>query len=374
MSASPAWLEIDLDAIRQNTAAVGALVGPRTRVLAIVKADGYGHGAPAVAAAALRGGARALGVANLAEAVELHEAALRAPILILNAGLPETAEEVVRRGLVQTATTPESLTLLSAAAVAAEREARVHLKLDTGMGRLGLPPREAVGLLRAALAQPGLRVAGIFSHLATAEEADRSFARAQFAAFDAAAAAIREAGLPLPPRHLANSAGLLNFPEMRLDLVRPGLLIYGLSPGGALETGPDLRPALTWKTRVEFVKRVPAGTTVSYGRTWTARREAIVATLPVGYADGYPRALSNRGQGLVGGRRCPVVGAVCMDHIMLEVGEEVGVGDEVVLIGRQGVEELTANDLAEAAGTVVHEIVARLGRRLPRLYRGEASA
>jgi len=406
-----AWVEVDTTAIRRNTEAVCAFVGAGVQVMAIVKADGYGHGAVPVARAALAGGASCLGVANVVEGIELRAAGIAAPVLILGCGMPEQAAEVVEHDLAQTLATEEMARALSDAAAAAGREVAVHIKVDTGMGRLGVRPRDALAFARLVSTLHGLRVDGIYSHLATADHDDATYACGQARQFQEVLAELavgrawhamplHEAAPKTPLRHLANSAAVVRFPQMRLDLVRTGLLIYGLNPlpralsdpstgsgsgrpvpslcsGQALsaiegaESRPEIRltPALSWKTRIACIKSMPAGQRLSYGGLYTTKRPTRIACLPLGYADGYPRALSNIGSVLVGGRRCPVVGAVCMDQMLVELGEvEAKAGDEVVLIGEQMGERITANELAAAHGTVVHEIVARLGKRLPRVY------
>jgi alanine racemase len=288
---------------------------------------------------------------------------------VLGAGFPEQAGEVVRYGLSQTVANGEVPEALSRAAAQAGVQVGVHIKVDTGMGRLGIMPDEAATFARRLLALPGLRLEGVFSHLATAEEEDPAYALGQLARFQQALQGLQESGVQAPLRHIANSAGVVNFRQMHLDLVRPGLLAYGIAPG-CKNMPLRLRPALTWKSRLAFVKRVPKGTSLSYGRTYITVRETTIATVPVGYADGYCRVLSNRGALLVRGRPFPVAGRVCMDHILLDMGDEpnVRVGEEVVLIGWQEGAGITANEVASGQGTVVHEVVARLGKRLPRLY------
>ena len=363
------WLEIDLGAIEHNVRAVREFVGPATQVMAILKADGYGHGAIPVAGAVARAGATWLGVASALEGAQLREAGIETPILVLGAGFPEQAGEVVRYGLSQTVANGEVPEALSRAAAQAGVQVGVQIKVDTGMGRLGIMPDEAATFARRLLALPGLRLEGVFSHLATAEEEDPAYALGQLARFQQALQGLQESGVQAPLRHIANSAGVVNFRQMHLDLVRPGLLAYGIAPG-CKNMPLRLRPALTWKSRLAFVKRVPKGTSLSYGRTYITVRETTIATVPVGYADGYCRVLSNRGALLVRGRPFPVAGRVCMDHILLDMGDEpnVRVGEEVVLIGWQEGAGITANEVASGQGTVVHEVVARLGKRLPRLY------
>jgi alanine racemase len=364
-----AWVEVDLSAIRRNVAAVRGLVGGGVAVLAVVKADGYGHGAVRAAKAAVAGGAAWLGVASAAEGAELRSTGIDAPILVLGCGLPEQAPEIVTHGLTQTLATWDMAQALSRAAAGEGREVAVHIKIDTGMGRLGVKPHEAAAFARLVSGLPGLRIEGVYSHLATADRKDPTYAREQARRFEQVLADLEHEGIRSALRHLANSAATVRFPEMRFDMVRAGLLIYGLNPLSQPLTEIELVPALAWKTRIACVKDVPAGEPLSYSGLHVTERPTRIACVPVGYADGYSRALSNVGSVLVSGRRCPVVGAVCMDQMLIDVGEvEAKPGAEVVLIGEQTGERITANDLADAQGTVVHEIVARLGKRLPRFY------
>ena len=367
-----AWIEVDTAAIRRNTAAVCRFIGASTQVMAILKADGYGHGAAPTAKAALAGGAAWLGVANVAEGQQLRAAGISAPVLVLGCGMPDQAAEVVENDLAQTLATEEMARSLSAAASAAGREIAVHIKVDTGMGRLGVRPHEALAFARLAAGLPGLRIDGVYSHLATADHDDTTYAREQARRFGEALSELAAHGIRPPLRHLANSAAIARFPEMHFDMVRAGLLVYGLNPLARALTEIELTPALAWKTRVACVKDMPAGQRLSYNGLYSTPRPTRIACVPVGYADGFPRALSNVGSVLIAGRRRPVVGAVCMDQMLVDVADtEAKVGDEVVLIGEQAGERITANDIAAAQGTVVHEIVARLGKRLPRVYVGD---
>lgn len=369
------WIEVDSAAIRSNTAAVCDLIGRGVQVMAIVKADGYGHGAATAARASLAGGASHLGVASAAEGIELRAERIEAPILVLSCGMPEQARDVVERGLTQTLATESMARALSREAAAAGREVAVHLKVDTGMGRLGVWPHELPALAKLVSHLPGLRVEGVYSHLATADHDDATYARGQAECFRQALAVLQAAGIQPPLRHLANSAATVRFPEMRFDMVRAGLLVYGLNPLCGELTQIGLTAALTWKSRIAAVKNVPAGQPISYDGLHVTRTATRIACVPVGYADGYARALSNVGRVLIHGRRCPVVGAVCMDQMLVDVGDlDAKAGDEVVLIGEQMGERITANDLAAAQGTVVHEIVARLGKRVPRVHLGDDTA
>lgn len=383
-----AWLEIDTAAIRHNTAAVHEFVGPGVQVMAVVKADGYGHGAALCARAALAGGATWLGVSSAAEGAELRAAGIDAPTLVLGCGLPEQAAETVTHGLTQTLATEEMARALSQAALDAGRVVDVHIKVDTGMGRIGVRPQEALAFAQLVAMLPGLRIGGVYSHLATADEQDPTYAMAQAQLFSEVLSELSEQEIiaarrgshpdsydcQAPLRHLANSAATVRFPAMHFELVRTGLLIYGLSPLASDLVQPRLVPALSWKSRIACVKSVPAGEHLSYGGLYTTPRPTRIACVSVGYADGFPRALSNLGVVLVRGQRCRVVGAVCMDQMLVDVGDIAAcAGDEVVLIGEQMNERagrpsrITANEVAAAQGTVVHEIVARLGKRLPRV-------
>jgi alanine racemase len=324
-----------------------------------------------VAKAAVEAGAAMLAVASLAEAEQLRAAEVTAPILMLNAGDPRLAERVVAADLIQTLCTLQMGRALSRPAQRLDRPARVHLKIDTGMSRLGESPERIGEFVRLLRRLPGLQFEGVFTHLATAEEADTSYARLQFARFLEAVETASQMGLNPPWRHVANSAATLRFPEMRLEAVRAGLLIYGIAPDMPdLPTAIELRPALTWKTRVAFVHSLPPGRPVSYSRTYVTTDDCLAGALPLGYADGFPRTASNRAQVLVRGTRCPVIGRVCMDQIMVDLTSagEVKVGEEVVILGRQGGAQITVNELAEWAGTVVNEVTTRIGNRVTRHY------
>lgn len=368
--AAHSWATVDLDAVRHNVRSVKRLLGPKRHFWAVVKANAYGHGAVPVGRAAVDAGADGLAVACLAEAAELRRGGIDAPILHLAAGEARRAGRVVDLDLVQTACAWEMAEALSRAARRRRKTARLHLKVDTGMGRLGVQPEEAGEFARRVSALPGVQLGGVFSHLASAEAAGADYTWEQFRRFEDALDRMRGVGVPPGMRHLANSAAALRFPQMLLDGVRAGLLVYGIRPD-APELAPlDLRPALSWRTRVGFLQRVAAGSPISYGGTYVTDRERSIAVLPVGYADGYPRHASNRAQVLVGGRLCPVVGVVCMDHTMVDVTEagDVQVGEQAVLVGRQGNEQITANELAAWAGTVVHEIPTAIGTRVARVY------
>ncbi|MHB8757063.1 MAG: alanine racemase [Bacillota bacterium] len=373
----PAWAEVDLGAIAHNVKELIRVKEPRVKFMAVVKANGYGHGAVPVAKAALAAGAEWLGVAILSEALELRRAGLAGPVLALGFTPPEQSDAVVANDISQTVYTVEAARALSEAAARAGRPARVHLKVDTGMGRLGVTPDEAgLAVTRAIAGLPGLILEGVFTHFATADAVDKGYARAQFERFAAFLARLEAAGLRFGLRHAANSAALIDLPETHLDLVRAGIAIYGLYPSDEVERRVDLRPAMSLKVRVAHVKEVPAGTGVSYGRTFVTGHPSVIATLPIGYADGYPRSLSSRGVVLVRGRRAPIIGRVCMDQCMADVTGIPGVtpGDEVVLMGRQGDEAVTADDLARLEGTINYEVVCDITARVPRVYSSAGDA
>jgi len=368
----PVYAEVELGAITHNLGQVQRLVGPGVAVMAVVKANAYGHGLVEVARRAVTSGATWLGVARVGEGTEIRQAGIDAPVLVLGYTPPERYPEVLAFDLTQAVYDLELARALSEAAQKAQRTVRVHLKIDTGMGRLGFPA-DGAGLeaaLRAA-SLPRLEVEGIFTHFATADEADKSYAREQLERFHTSLDTLRRAGLDAPVIHAANSAAIIDLPESHFNLVRPGIMMYGLYPSDDVQTQRvNLRPAMTLKARVAFVKKVPGGFPVSYGCTHVTPRPTILATVPVGYADGYFRVLSNRAEVLIHGRRCRVVGTVCMDQIIVDAGDttDVAVGDEVVLFGRQGDALLSVDEIAAVAGTINYEIVCAVSARVPRVY------
>jgi alanine racemase len=320
----------------------------------------------------LAAGATWLGVAVPEEAVVLREAGIRSSILVLGPIAPEQAELVVDHRLDQCVSDPAQADALDQMARRRGRVVSLHLKVDTGMGRVGLLPREVRPAADHLARLPAIRLAGLMTHFADADADDPAFTQEQIARFEAAVQALREAGIAVPLRHAANSAALLLHPETRLDLVRPGIMLYGCHPRGARRSDdPVLHSALRLRTAITQVRDVPAGTSISYGRTFVAPRDMRIATIPIGYADGLSRLLSNHGQALIRGSRVSIVGRVCMDMTMVDVTAmpEVRAGDEAVLIGRQGDEEITADEVAELAGTISYEILCRIGPRVPRIYR-----
>ena len=367
----PVWAEIDLEAVRANVEVLRERCAP-AELLAVVKADGYGHGAVQIASAALEAGATGLGVALVEEGIELREAGIDAPIFVLSEPVPAAAPSVVAHGL-----TPVVYTLAGVDALAkavADRGAHdqlgVHLKVDTGMHRVGCSTDDAVDLAAQVVDRPELRLAGVCTHLAVADEPQNPYTGEQLARFDAVLDALRARGLPTGIVHASNTAGAIEWPAARYDMVRVGIGLYGIAPADELEGRVTLRPALSVKARVSHLKSVPRGARVSYGLRYETSRATRIATVPIGYADGVPRELPQHGgEAMVLGRRCPMAGTVTMDQLMLDVGDlPVEIGSEVVLIGSQGREEITAASWARAMGTVAYTIVCGIGPRVPRVY------
>lgn len=367
----PTVAVIDLGAFCHNLSLVHSTVTPGVKVAAMVKADGYGHGALQLSRAALEAGlAEILGVAHVDEAIVLREAGIKVPIIVLGGCFEDRAAEVVAYDL---EVALYSMKLAEALDAEAQRRGKVvtyHLKVDTGMGRLGLDPEEALGAAKRLIDLKGLELAGIMTHFATADHADKSYALEQLARFERAVRSVRDAGIEVPCVHAANSAAILSLSQSHYDMVRPGIMLYGAPPSAEVGTDADLRPVMTLKTRVGHLFDLSVGESVSYGRRFIAQRPSRIATLPIGYGDGWSRLLSNKGSALVGGRRVPIVGKVCMDLTMLDVTDVPGVavGDEVVLIGRQGEDIITADEVAHATDTISYEVFTRIGKRVPRIY------
>lgn len=384
MNQHQVWAEIDLEAYAHNILALKQLTQPEVRMMAVVKANGYGHGAIEVSRVALESGADWLGVARSQEAVELRDAGIDSPILIFGSTPQEEADLLLQHDLAQAVYSPEMASALAERARTRGQKLRVHIKVDTGMGRLGIlanhgtsssnhldPDVRRLDEVETIASLVGLEVEGLFTHFATADSADKAFAELQLERFKRLTDALHSRGIDIPIKHLANSAALIDMPDSHFDLVRPGIATYGLcaSPE-TVGDRVDLRPALQWKTRIIHLKKVPAGFGVSYGITYKTPAPTTLATVAVGYADGLNRLLSSQGQMLVGGQRVPIVGRVCMDLTLLDVGNvpHVAVGDEVVIIGRQGDQQLTADEMAQTLDTINYEIVTSIAARVPRIY------
>ncbi|HBE80210.1 MAG TPA: alanine racemase [Firmicutes bacterium] len=369
----PAWVEINLAAIGHNIREVRRLVGPTPDIMAVVKAEAYGHGAVPVAKAAIAAGASWLGVAMPEEGITLRTAGLTVPILILGPIQPDQVKPVVEHGLTAALCNWEAAVAMSEEAGRTGKTALAHLKVDTGMGRIGIVPSTVVEFMAKLKNLPGLQVSGIFSHMATADERDKSYARKQIETFSTMVAALRSSGLLPDKVHLANSAGIMELPASHFNMVRPGIILYGLYPSNEVDRQKaSFEPALTLKTKVTFIKRVPQGTGISYGQRYHTGRESTIATIPIGYADGWSRMLTNKAEALVRGKRFPIVGTICMDQCMIDLGDEpVRSGEEVILIGKSGRETITADEIAESLGTINYEVACMLNNRLPRMWINE---
>ena len=361
-----AWAEVDLAAIRANARTLAGLAAP-AELCAVVKANGYGHGAAAVARAALEGGATWLAVALTAEGAELRDAGITAPILLLSEPPEDEHADVARFDLTPAVYTERGIRSL---ARAASRPLTVHLKVDTGMHRVGAPPGDAVRLARLVLDSRPLKLGGVWTHCAVADEPDHPMTAVQCERFDGVVKSLVDEGIEVPYVHAANSAAAIAHAELRHDLVRAGIALYGLDPSPALHGRVQLEPAMRLVARVSHVQTVPAGDAVSYGLRRAVERDTVIATVPIGYADGVPRRLFDvGGQVLVGGRRRPLAGVVTMDQLLVDCGTDaVERGDEVVLLGAQGDERVGAKEWAERLGTISYEIVCGISMRVPRRY------
>ena len=371
------WAEIDLDALRENLAWIRHRVGPHVKIMTVVKADAYGHGLKQIAALLMQSGTDVFGVANLTEAQSIRSVGSGWPILMLGACLPFEVETAVRESVMATISTRDEAVQFSAAASKLGRAAGLHLKIDTGMGRLGVAPKHAAALWTDVAKLPNVLVRGLYTHFASAED-DAAFSRSQKRQFARLLEKLPHSSLDYV--HANNSAALLFEEGTHYNTVRPGLLVYGVLPSGtrrALSQLPrQVRPALTWKCRVSLVKEVPRATPLSYGRSFVAPRAMRVATLTAGYGDGLLRAGSNRARVLIGGELCRVLGRITMDQTLVDVSRlpDIQSGDEAVLIGRQGKSEITVNQLAEWCRTVPWEILTAITARVPRVYRGGQAA
>jgi alanine racemase len=372
-SGRPAEVEVDLSAVAANVRRMKELVGPRCRLMAVVKADGYGLGAVWVARAAIEGGASALAVACVDEGIELRRAGHDVPVLVMSYVPPEEAEAAVRNRLTVVLHRTRTAAALEEAAARlglAPRSVPVHLKVDTGLGRFGCAPDELLSLAEQVSRFPHLRMEGLMTHFASSDATDLSYTREQLALFNHLRTQTEDAGFRFDLVHAANSGAAIRLPEARLDMVRVGIVLSGYLPSPALAGAPQLKRAVTVRARLARVFRVGVGSSVGYGRSWVAERPSLIGLIPIGYADGYRRALSNVGQVLVRGRRCAVVGRVSMDQTAIDITDVPSAveGDEVVVIGRQGDDEITADEVAQWVGTISYEVLCGLARRLPRRY------
>lgn len=375
MTDFPTWVEIDLDLLHANLRTIRGALGAGRKILLVVKADAYGHGAVDVAREALSADVEMLGVATLHEGIELRRAGIGAPILILSPTLTGEAGEIVEHGLRSTMSRQAMVEALASTARAQQVVAAVHIEVDTGMGRSGVSAEEALPLAQAVAATPALHLEGLYTHFPDADGSDLGFAEGQLRRFLAVRAAIEAAGITVPLIHAANSAALVRVPGAALSLVRPGMLAYGVRPP-AVPSSFAVRPVMSFRTRLLQVRELPAGHPISYGRTFVTPRAMRIGVVAVGYGHGFSRNLSNRGQMLVRGKRVPVVGRVTMDMTMvdLEGVPEAKPEDEVILFGEQGGEAIPIEEVAVLSGTIPYEIMCSIGKRVPRVFRRGAAA
>ena len=357
---------VDLEAIRRNISAVKERIGAQRRLMAVVKADGYGHGALQVSRAALTCGADCLAVAIPEEGQELRAAGIECPVLVFGLIRPCETWKTVTAGLEQTVCSAELLDALDHESRNRCVKTSVHIKVDTGMGRIGLAPEDVVEFARRVTSCSNIVLEGVYSHLSCADERDKEFSRAQVRRFEEVLGALDAAGISVPIRHMANSAGVLDLPEAHFDMVRPGIMIYGLYPSAEVSHSVLLRPAMSFVTRICQVKVVPPGAAIGYGATFVTSKRSIIATIPVGYADGYRRSQSNKAEVIVKDKRVPILGRVAMDMCMVDLTDvpTARVGDVVELFG----EHIPVEELADIIGTINYEVVTGIGKRVPRVY------
>ena len=370
ISVRPTMVEVDLDALRDNVAAVRSLAGS-ARIMATVKANAYGHGLIRTSKELLAAGVHELGVAFLEEGIALRRAGVTAPVLVLGGIIGNQISHFLEYDLQITASSVHKLQQIDATAAAMGGRAKVHIKIDTGMGRIGVRHDNAWRLFDAAAGSAYSDVCGVFSHFASSHAADPTFTLLQLERFLGALEFFPTHDLPMPLRHIANSGAVLQHPDALLDMVRPGIMLYGVYPDAEVRKTVPLRPVLSFKTRVVYFKAVHAGFAIGYDHTWAAPADTRIVTLPVGYGDGYSRALSNRGDVLVNGRRYPIAGMISMDQCMVDIGGDAAYnGDEAVLIGRQGGEHISVEEIAERIGTIPYEVLTMINTRVPRKYTG----
>ena len=365
------WTEVNLDAIAQNVKNIKKLIGKKKELMAVVKGNAYGHDILEISSVVLENGATRLAVARLEEAIFLRKAGITVPILVLGLTLKPQAESLVSYDITPTVCEFEMIEKLSELAVQMNKMAKIHLKVDTGMGRIGIFPDDVLRFIKSIKTLKKVEIEGIFTHFSVADEKDKFYTEEQFRKFIEILTILEKEGIKIPIKHVGNSAALLDLPHMWLDMVRPGLAIYGLYPSKEVKKTINLIPAQQFKTKIVFIKELPRGESISYGRTYITKRRMRVASLPVGYADGYNRLLSNQGEVLVRGQRVPIIGRVCMDQCMIDVTNltQVEIGDEVVLWGRQGEGMITVEEIAQKIRTINYEIVHLPDKkRVPKLF------
>lgn len=372
MKIRPTWAEVDLDQLMENVRNIRKHAKGK-RVIAIIKADGYGHGAPEIAGYMIEAGADEIGVAVITEALQLRKAGVTVPIMVLSYTPLDYAEEAIMNDISISCYHGDYVEELDRIAASLGKKALVNIKVDTGMGRLGfLPNEESMEEVVRMSGLPNIQMRSLFAHFASADSADKAYSEGQLRAYRAFRSGLDAKGVVFEHYHHSNSAGIIEFEDEDFDSVRPGIILYGYYPSDEVQKGNvEVKPAMSLKSYIVQLKTVPKGTSISYGNTYYTEREATkVATLPVGYADGYSRRLSSRGIVLIGGKKCPVLGRVCMDHIMVDVTDcaDVKEGDVAILMGSDGVNSMWADEIAEMTGTISYEVICAVSKRVPRVY------
>ena len=363
---------VSLEAFRHNIGCVRSYCGRTTRIMAVVKANAYGHGMIEISRQAIREGVDALAVARVREALEIRESGILHPLLVFEVPPDRLIDAALAAGIELSVSTVEGARAISRAASTGKWNAAVHVKVDTGMGRLGFADTAAPEEIASALRLPHLELAGVYSHFATSEDPDTAFAVSQLARFNELIENLRRIGIEVPLRHMANSGAVISMPDAHLDMVRPGIMLYGYTPSPSMSGRFPLVPVMSLVSNISMLRTVGKGTSISYGRRYITQRSTTIATVPAGYADGYSRLLTNRASALIRGNIYPVVGTICMDHLMIDVGPDprCQTGDTVTLIGSDGARSITAWDIAQTLGTIPYEVTSLITDRIPRVFIG----
>lgn len=372
------WAEVDLDAIAHNMREIRKITDPKTQIMAVVKADGYGHGFMEVTKTLLENGADRLAVAIPEEGKQLRKRGIDVPVLLLSATMEDDIDEIIDLDLTTNVFSYEFAEIISKVAAKKEKTANIHIKLDTGMSRIGFvisdDNSEVIEEIIKISKLPYINIEGLFSHFSTSDEADDSYTRLQFKRFMSVACALEERGLHIPIKHICNSAGIMMYPEMHLDMVRPGVILYGMYPSDEVDKSKlNLIPAMTLKSRITYVKEVEPGRGVSYGKEYITDKKTKIATVPIGYADGYLRKIAQHGEMIVKGVKVPIIGRICMDQCMIDVTDVHNIerGDEAIIFGREGI---TVDDVASWCGTINYEVSCMISKRIPRIYTKDGKA
>lgn len=370
LSLHPTQAKISLTAFRHNLNVVRSYVGNDVQIMAVVKSNAYGHGMRTIAYEAIRNGANYLGVARIDEGAQLRRDGIRHPVLVFEVPTPRQIERALLDDIELTVTSIDGAKAISVIAQQVKRRAKIHVKIDTGMGRLGFAYQNAVEGIEQISNVVALDIVGVYSHFATSDETDLTFARVQLERFKTVLAQLQTKRMEIPLQHMANSGAIISLPESRFTMVRPGIMLYGYSPRREMMVKPALQPVMSVISKISHIKQVEANTSISYNRRFFSSAKTRVATVPIGYGDGYPRALTNKTEVLIRGKRYPSVGTICMDHLMVNVGMDEGIveGDDVVFIGASRSESISAWELAEKVGTIPYEITCNISQRVQRTY------